>query len=620
MAEYILIGLTLVVVLGIAAQWLSWRLGLPAILLLLLFGFAAGPVTRAFLHESWVDPDAIFGQLLFPFISLSVAIILFEGGLSLRFGELGQIGQVVRNLISIGIAITWLGCTLAARYILGFPWPLALLCGAILIVTGPTVVGPLLRQVRPGAKLSSLLKWEGILNDPIGAVIAVLVFESILDILAGVHPDEETRHVLIGLGLTLFDGIVVGGLGAVALIVMLRKYWVPDFLQSPVTLAIVAIVFAGSNLLQAESGLLSVTVMGVILANQKWVSVRHIIEFKENLTVLLISVLFILLAARLQWSDIRQIGAGTFAFVAVVMFVVRPVAAWVSTIGSGFTWQERLFIGLIGPRGIVAAAVSALFAISLTDAGMEEAAALVPVVFLVIVGTIVFCSVAAGPIARWLKLSTVDPQGVLFIGAHEWARAIAEALHKLDVPVLLVDTNAGNVRAARMAGLPARKGSILDDELIEDLDTTNLARSLSLTPNDEANALAAVRMFELFDRKNVYQLAPYSETVKGQKSGGESHGLRGRFLFDDVASFHEIGRRFGFGAKVKATRLTETFGYAAFKERHGDSAIPLFLLNDAGKLTVWTAQAPPTPVAGQRIISLMSGEANGEEERMANPR
>ena len=612
MAEHILIGLTLVVVLGIGAQWLSWRMGLPAILLLLLFGFAAGPLTRLFVHESWVDPDAIFGELFFPFISLSVAIILFEGGLSLRFRELGAIGRAVRNLISIGIAVTWLGCTLAARYILGFSWPLALLCGAILIVTGPTVIGPLLRQVRPGEKLSSLLKWEGILNDAIGAVIAVLVFESIMANMAGAAPDAEARHVLFGIGMTLFDGLVVGGLGAAVLIVMFHNYWVPDFLQSPVTLAMVATVFTVSNLFQAESGLLSVTVMGLVLANQKWVNVRHIIEFKENLTVLLISVLFILLAARLHWTDIKQLNVGSFVFVLVVMFVVRPVAAWLSTLGLGFTWQERLFVGLIGPRGIVAAAVSALFAISLRNAGMQEAAVLVPVIFLVIIGTILFCGIAAGPLARGLGLSTVDPQGVLFIGAHAWARAIAEALHKFGVPVLLVDTNAANIRAARMAGLTARKGSILDDQLVEDLNTTQLARSLSLTPNDEANALAAVRMVELFDRKNVYQLAPHSETAKGQKGGGESRGLRGRFLFADAASFHEIARRFGFGAKVKATRLTNTFDYAAFKQRHGDSAIPLFLLTDTGKLTVWSAEAPPTPAAGQRIISLMSGEANGE--------
>ena len=415
MHEQLLIGWIGIVVLGVLAQWLSWRMRQPAILLLLVFGFAAGPLSLWLFGHRWVNPDGpegLLGKMLFPFVSASVAIILFEGGMNLKLTELAPIRRTVCNMISVGIAVTWLICTFGAHFILGLDWPLALLLGAILVVTGPTVVIPLLRQVRAGSQVSALLKWEGILNDPIGAVIAVLVFESILpQHFGGGHAGGGVSTALAGMALTAFGGLLIGALGAGLLLMPVRQYWIPDYLQSPVTLMLVLLVFVSANSVQAESGLLAVTIMGALLANQKWVDVRHIVEFKKNLRVLLISVLFIVLAARIELQQVRQIDIWSFMFLAVVLLVARPTSVWLSTFGGQFTWRQRIFLSLVAPRGIVAAAVASVFAFGLSESQIEGAERLVPNVFLVIVGSITFCSITARPLSRWLRLAPSDPQG-----------------------------------------------------------------------------------------------------------------------------------------------------------------------------------------------------------------
>ncbi len=268
MTEHLLVGLAGIIILGIGAQWLAWRLRLPSILLLLLFGFAAGPAT------GFLDPDALLGDLLPPVVSLSVAVILFEGGLSLSFTELRQIGTVVRNLVSVGALVTWLVTAGAAHFILDLSAALAVLLGAILVVTGPTVIVPLLRHVRPVGPVNSILKWEGILIDPIGAMLAVLVFEAIL---AGGF-QEATTLALTGVLNTVVIGGVNGVLGAMVLTFLLKRYWIPDFLHNAFSLMVVVGAFTASNVMQAESGLLAVIVMGMTLANQKMITVKHIVK------------------------------------------------------------------------------------------------------------------------------------------------------------------------------------------------------------------------------------------------------------------------------------------------------------------------------------------------------
>ncbi len=598
--EHPLIGLAGIVVIGIAAQWLSWRLRLPAIFLLLLAGFVAGGVT------GWIDPDELLGAALFPIVSLSVAIILFEGGLSLDIAELAKIGRVVRNLASIGVVATWVLSAVAARFLLGFDWPLSALLGAILVVTGPTVIIPLLRHIRPTAKLGSAIRWEAIVNDPTGAILAVLVFNAIV---VGEGQEGITAAVL-GVVKALGAGGALGLAGAGLIVLLLKRYWVPDFLQSPVTLAVVMVVFSLADLVLSESGLLAVTVMGSALASQNVVTVRHIVEFKENLRVLLISALFVILAARLPISDPAYSDPGSLWFLAVLILVVRPASVALSTIGTFLTWRERVFLGFMAPRGIVAAAIASIFSLELMELGYPGAEKLAPVMFLVIVGTVALYGLGAGRVARWLGVATPNPQGMLLLGASGWVRAVAQALKAEGVDVTLVDSNRKNVAQARQDGLEAKCDNILAEYAFEDLELDGIGRFLALTPNDEVNSLATVHASDVFERSNVYQLALEGADEGGRLTEMPAH-LQGRILFDTVATYAEITKRFAQGATIKRTGLTDEFGFDEFVEHYRGAALPLFVVTETRKVRVLEAQRKVLVKAGQTLISLVSdgGEA-----------
>ena len=448
--ENLLLGLAAIVICGIGAYWIAWRLHLPSILLLLIVGFIVGPVTN------FLDPDLIFNHLLFPIISFSVAVILFEGGLNLHLVELREAGRVIRNLVTLGVLGTWLLITAAAFFIFKIGFPLATLLGAILVVTGPTVIIPLLRHIRPTGPVGPIIKWEGMVNDPIGAILAVLVFEAILSV--GFH--EATTLAITGVVKTLFVSIIIGLLSAQLLLLLLRRHWIPDFLQNPLSLMMVIGAFTLSDLFQSESGLLTVTLMGLMLANQKKVSVKHIIEFKESLRVLLISSLFIILAARMSMENLEFLNFQSFLFVGVIVLVIRPLVVFLCTLKTKLHWKEKLFLAWMAPRGIVAAAVASLFSIELINVGYPGAEYLVPITFLVIISTVAIYGLTSSPLARLLGLATPNPQGTLLIGAHVWSRALAKVLKEEGYPVLLVDTNRENIASARRTNLSAFYASI----------------------------------------------------------------------------------------------------------------------------------------------------------------
>lgn len=591
--EKVLLGLTAVFVLGVGSQWFAWRLRLPSILLLLATGFAAGPL------GGWIDPDELLGELLFPIVSLSVAIILFEGSLSLRLSELKDVGGALRNILTTGVGVTWAIVTAAAYWILAFELSTALLLGAMLTVTGPTVVGPMLRLIRPTGKVSSLARWEGIVVDPIGAVLAVLVLETIEPLRSA---DFGGAIVEAGIGLagTAVIGVGVGWLAAAFLAAMLRRHWIPDHLQSPVTLMIVLAVFVLSNLIKHESGLVTVTVMGVVLANQQAVIIKHILEFKENLTILLISSLFILLSARVEVSDFTALGWRGLLFVAAVIFVARPASIFLATIRSDLTWQEKTLLAWMAPRGIVAAAVASVFALRLGDDG----AGLVAATFLVIVGTVVTYGLTAFPLARRLGLASSSPQGLLIASAHPAARAVAHAVQDAGFRVVLVDTNPQNIQSARMEGLSTFYANILSERAIEEIDLGGIGRFLALTSNDEVNALASMHFSEVFGRSKVYQLPPVRSSERKEAA---EHIMRGRFLFSDEATYGRLDDRFESGAVVKATPLSDEFTYEAFRERYGDSALLLFSVPKPGQLVVVTPDKTVTPRSGEKVIALVDG-------------
>ena len=594
MSERVLIEFASIVVLGILAQWLAWRFRFPSILFFLVFGFVAGPVTD-FLH-----PDVLMGDLLLPIVSISVALILFEGGLTLRLQELREVGKVIIILIVGGAIITWIITTLAAYYILGLNLNVSILLGAILVVTGPTVIKPLVSHIRPIKRIATILKWEGILIDPLGAILAVLVFEAIL---AG-NLKEAGPVIFVGILKTLLLGGIVGFGMARLLIMLLRKFLIPDFLQEAVALILVIAAFVLSNILQPESGLLTVTLMGLFMDNQKTVSIKHIIEFKENLSVIIISSIFILLAARLRLSDFQNFDLSTFAFLVVLIILARPISVFISTIGSKLNWRERTMISWMAPRGIVAAAVASVFAFKLSEKGIEGSEFLVPITFLVIVVTVIVYGSTSYPLARLLKVVQSKPQGILFVGAHRWARSIGKILKDKKINIVMVDTNGQNISAARLEGFTAYLGSILSEHIIDEVDLDGIGRLMALTPNDEANSLAALHMSEAFERGELYQLPPISKKSGKELEFSPKH-LRARFLFGEGMNYFHLSSLFDQGWILKSTKLTENFNYEAFKNHYEKKLIPLFLIDTNNRLTISTIENPIKPKSGDQLIALV---------------
>ncbi len=605
MEEHLLVSLAAVFVLGIGAQWIGWRFRLPSILLLLVFGLAAGPAAQYFYGAKFIDTDGLLGQLLVPAVSLSVALILFEGGLGLKLRELRRIGGVVRNLITIGTLITWLLAALGAYAFIGLDVSLSLLLGAIVVVTGPTVIGPLVRHVRPIGKTGSILNWEGILIDPVGAVLTLLVFDAILIGDVG----EATTQTALSVLRVLVVGALIGLLGAGVIVLMLRRYWIPDALQNPVSVMIVVAVYTLSNVIQHESGLLSVIVTGVALANQRWVTVTHIIEFKENLRVLLLAGLFILLGARLNVSDLGYITLGCGVFIAFLMLVVRPIAVFLSTGRSELSFKEKVFLSSMAPRGIVAAAISSIFALRLETlenvphAGSEQ---LVPITFLVIIVTVTIYGLAAGPLARMLGLTGPDPQGVLIVGAHSWARRIAQALQDESIPVVLIDTNWANVTAARLDGLTTYFGSALAEEISDKVDLNGIGRVFALSSNDAVNALACLQFSHQFDRSEVYQLAPRQEG--GKRDESVSQNQRGRLLFGSHVTHADLAERFDRGDRVKVARLSDAYSFDDFKARYGEHVMPMVVISHGGQMTAYTSDNTPSARTGDSIVVLVESD------------
>ena len=600
--------LVLVPALGILAQWLAWRLQLPSILLLLIFGLCLG---------LWISPDQILTlltgssenvgpRLLFPIVSLSVAVILFEGGLTLRWNQLGGAAPLVVRLILVSSLITWVLTAILCRYVLNFSWQLAWLLGAILMVTGPTVVGPLLRQIRPNRRVSSVLHWEGILIDPIGAVAAVLVFEVIAH--AHFSPLEISLVVIQTLGIGLFFGVVA----AVVLVLAMRQFWIPDFLHGVTFLVVALVAYWASNVLSEESGLVTVTILGICLANQKYVSVEHVLEFKEHLRVLLISCLFIVLGSRLQLSALVQIGVVGIPFVLLLVFVVRPISVYLAMLGSKWDFREKLFVGLVAPRGIVAAAVASVFGLKLVsitqgkdvvNPNFAQAQLLAPVTFLVILATVTMCGLGAGPLARRLGLADANPQGILFAGASKWVREVALALRKFNVRVLLVDTSFVNVTAARMEGLDAIVGNILSEQVQEEQNLAGIGSFLAVTPSDEVNTLATLEYMHIFSRAAVYQLPSQGKMHGRWQSIPEKR--RGRLLFGNDCHHAYLEGLVARGAVVKTTAITESFTMDKFREMYGQDALVLFCVDAARKLKIRTADKSIQPEPGDTVIALV---------------
>ena len=602
MPEPILIDATIVIILGIGAQWLAWRFRLPSILLLLVAGFIAGPVTGLLSHE------ALQKDWLYAFVSMSIGIILFEGGLSLRLSELREVGTAVRNLITVGVLITWGLGAVAAYYIIGFNVSLAILVGAILVVTGPTVIVPLLRHIRPRGRVGTVAKWEGITIDPVGAILAVLVLETILLLNeptgAAASMSAAAAHVMEGLFLEIFISVGVSVSASALLLFMLHRRLVPDFLRNPVTLMVVVAAFEVANSLQHEAGLLTTTLMGIVMANQPYVAVKRIIEFKENLQVLLVGSLFILLSARLEMSALQYVGWDTLLFLGVLVLVIRPLAVVVSSIGTQLNQGEQSFLAWMAPRGIVAAAVASLFAFQLRDIFPEQSEAIVPVVFTVVVGTVAIYGLTAAPLARWLGLADPNPQGVLFVGATGWVRQVAQAVQDLGFPVRLIDANPVHVKHARKEGLAAERVNALAESAIDEIDWGGIGRLLIMIPNDEVGSLAALHFSEAFETTKIYQLAahPDSRTEDGVEL--PKH-LRGRPLFGKETSYDSLAEGFKTGHEIWVLPITADMTEDDLEAHFEGDIVPMFVMRQPDTLWVVSEANQFTLQADDKLVALL---------------
>ena len=590
---------------GALAQWTAWRINLPSILLLLFAGIFLGPVL------GWVNPDELLGDLLFPFVSISVAIILFEGGLTLDRREIRGHGAVVNNLITIGAAITGVGLAVSVHYLFGFEWPMAFLFGAIGLVTGPTVIKPLLKTVRPKEKIGQVLHWEGILIDPLGALLAIVVFEYMLNAGTGM----QTQEVTIVLLKLVIIGLVVGICVGQFLAVLLREHIVPDFLKETITLFTLVLAFAVSEYLQHESGLLTVTVMGIWLANAKGVRIKEILHFNENLTILLISGLFILLAARLDLSSLLELGPIVLVFLFIVQFVVRPLSAWICTIGSGWQWQERVVLGWIAPRGIVAAAISSLFLLRLESVDINGKEALVPLAFALIIGTVVFQSLTAKPVASWLGVSNPAPNGVLIVGANSVAITIGKALHDCNVQVQMIDRNHRQVQAARKSRLPTYYGHPTSAYAEQHLPLSGLGTLLSLSRNQDLNALAAIHFRTSFGSENVYLLSEKSGSSELPED--RSSELKAfKHPFSNGITYEDLESALNAGAQIDVMDIeTDIDDFKAYlreivtdktgTESGETESVPLFLIGENGSVSVFCDADEPDVKEGSKVLVLL---------------
>ena len=588
-------------VLGIGAQWIAWRTGWPAIVLMLAAGFLAGPVTGL------IDPEEAFGDLLEPMVAVGVALILFEGGLSLDFRELRKYGEGVWRLVFIGVPVGWALGAWAAHDIGQLVWPVAILFGGILVVTGPTVVLPLLRQSSVQQRPAALLRWEAIVNDPLGAMCAVIAYEYFRLSADGSTLIDVVPPMIIA---ALFSG-VVGYAAAWVIAFTFPRGYVPEFLKVPVLLVGVIGVFVLCNSIEHEAGLVAVTVMGIALANMHVASLRSIHPFKQNIAILLVSGIFILLSASLDYEELRPINWYIAAFLVALLFVVRPATILISLLGSSVPWRERLFLAWIAPRGIVLVAISGLFALRLEELGYADGNILIGLSFAVVVATIVAHGFTIDLVARWLKVKGETRPGLLIVGATPWTIALAKKMQEVDTPVMLVDSNWGRLKPARETGIPTYHGEILNEATEHNLDLAPYQVLIAATDNEAYNALVCSDFAHEIGTDSVYQLG---ENVDEDDHRKIPDSLRGRALFTSGFGVDDVQERQAQGWGFRKTKLSEQFDAEDARERLPDAANMLLLVRPSGRMQFFTHASAPEPEAGDTIITYSPPRQKSAEE------
>ena len=593
-----------IIILGILAQWVAWKLKIPAILPLILIGLLVGPLSTFFSADGtqwllpiWNGEYGLFpGENLYYFVSLAVGIILFEGGLTLKRDEISKVGGSIGKLISIGAIITFVGAGVAAYYIFGLDWRISFLFSALIIVTGPTVISPILRNIPLKKDVAAVLRWEGILIDPIGALVAVLVYEFI-----SVGGDSGyTKQALLDFGKIVLIGMAFGISAGYALYFSIKKKFIPHYLANVVSLSLVMAIFVLSDLFAHESGLLAVVVMGMYLGNSDLPSLKELLYFKESLSVLLVSILFILLAANISMEDLMLVyNWKTAILLLVIIFVLRPLTVFVSTWGSSLKTNEKLFISWVGPRGIVAAGISSLFGSKLVSKGIVGAEYITPLVFAVVLATVILNATTARIVAKWMGVFLTKSEGILMVGASKASRLIATYLNKNNRHVVLIDSNKLNINRARELGLEAFVTDIYADDLSDNFELNDVGYILAMTGSDEINKQAIIRFEKEFGENGTFRLMTSEEMSHRDE-------LSAKELFSythDYTRFTDVAQNFPSIQEIPIESHNQFLRVLSIINEN-DNAIPLFLKRADGKLELITSPSDVEIEEGCELVYL----------------
>lgn len=576
-----------IIILGILAQWVAWKFKIPAILPLILIGLLVGPIAAEFLSEDgtkWIEPiwngeKGLFpGESLFYFVSLAISIILFEGGLTLKRSEIKHVGPVITKLITLGSTITFFGAGIVAHLTFGLSWQLSFLFSGLIIVTGPTVITPILRNIPLKKDISTVLKWEGILIDPIGALVAVLVFEFI-----SVEGDSGfTKTALIEFGKIILFGTTFGFTFAHALAFAINKKFIPHYLLNVVSLSTVLLVFVESEVFAHESGLLAVVVMGMVLGNGKLENIKELLYFKESLSILLISILFILLAANINMEDLMLLYTWeTAVLFAIVVFIIRPLGVFLSTAKSKLKTNEKVFISWVGPRGIVAAGIASLFGSKLMKQGVEGAEYITPLVFMIVLGTVLLNATTARLFAKLVGVFLTKSDGILIVGASKVSRLLGHYLETNGRHVVLIDSNQNNITKAKELGLEAINTDIYSNTLTDNIELNDVGYLMAMTGNSAINEYAINKFSEQFGENGSFRLVTREEMLDQTKNPKE--GLFSNT--DDYGSLTEVTRKY---PSIQEIDITDEAHYKGLIEitNNNKDIIPLFIKKEDGEFYI----------------------------------
>ncbi len=612
----VIFACALIGTLGLGAQWLAWRLQAPAIVLMSVAGLTVGPLWSVIFGTPLLNPSGTFGDVFRPIVALAVAVILFEGGLVLKFENLREAGAPVRRMIFFGGPMAWAFGTVAAHYAAGLDWASAVVFAGVMIVTGPTVIMPLMRQSKLGGRSAQFLKWEGIVNDPIGALFAVASYEVIRVASQGESIIGAAAWVIMAAGVGIALGVAFGWGMAKAF----REGWTPEYLKAPLIFGSIILCYALAELVEKEIGLVAVTAYGMTLANSRLADLTELQKFKEDIAVLLVSGVFVMLTADLTPEIISQaINWNTLIFLLCMLFIVRPLSVWISTFGT-LNPKEAILLGWIAPRGIVAVAVSGLFGSLLVDLSREGrfffsgADQITPLAFAMVFTTVVLHGFTVGPLARALGLARKEKPGVLIVGANAWSLEFAKVLVASNIEVILADSSYRRLRAARESGLDIFLGEVLSEDAELKLDHARFSTVIALSTNDSYNALVSSHFAPEVGRHMVYQLS--LNDAEDTDERGLSSKARGRTLIRRGRTYDGLIRDQYRGWEFARTRLSDKYTLQQFQDDRPKADIVAEIRPD-GTLTLLGPNREPRGGDGASLISFapeIAGEPMLEPE------